>query len=181
MYILSNFVRETVVNMIKVTPANIDQIKIIQGIAYRTWPATFSSILSSEQIDYMLDMMYSDEALQAQISDLNHCFLLAAQGDTYLGFLSYETPYKGEAKTKIHKIYILPEAQGLGVGKKLMETIENIALKKGDQVLLLNVNKHNEAEKFYKHLGFETIATEDIDIGSGFLMEDKIMAKKIIR
>jgi ribosomal protein S18 acetylase RimI-like enzyme len=167
--------------MIKVTPANIDQIKIIQEIAYRTWPATFSGILSPEQIDYMLDMMYSDEALQAQISNLNHCFLLAAQGDTYLGFLSYETPYKGEAKTKIHKIYILPEAQGLGVGKKLMETVENIALKKGDQLLLLNVNKHNEAEKFYKHLGFETIATEDIDIGSGFLMEDKIMAKKIIR
>ena len=167
--------------MIKVTPANIDQIKIIQGIAYRTWPATFSSILSSEQIDYMLDMMYSDEALQTQISDLNHCFLLAAQGDTYLGFLSYETPYKGEAKTKIHKIYILPEAQGLGIGKKLMETVENIALNKGDQQLLLNVNKHNDAEKFYKYLGFETIAMEDIDIGSGFLMEDKIMAKKIIR
>lgn len=41
------------------------------------------------------------------------------------------------------------------------------------------MNKHNEAEKFYKHLGFETIGTEDIDIGSGFLMEDKVMAKKI--
>lgn len=168
-----------VVDMIKIIPANVDQIKIIQKIAQKTWPATFSSILSSKQIDYMLDMMYSDEALQAQITDLNHCFLLAAQDDVYLGFLSYETPYKGEANTKIHKIYIMPEAQGLGIGKKLMGAVEAIAANKGDKQLLLNVNKHNEAEKFYKYLGFEVIATENIDIGSGFLMEDKVMAKEI--
>lgn len=167
--------------MIEIFEADMHQINVIQDIAYKTWPSTFGDILSTQQIDYMLNMMYSDKSLQAQLTDLKHCFLLAAENEMHLGFLSYETAYKGKAQTKIHKIYILPEAQGLGVGKKLMEAVEIAAMNKGDQQLVLNVNKHNAAEKFYQRLGFEIMGTEDIDIGSGFLMEDKIMAKRLTK
>ncbi|MDM8174612.1 MULTISPECIES: GNAT family N-acetyltransferase [Olivibacter] len=165
--------------MLHITKAKIDDIHIIQEIAHKTWPITFGSILSFEQISYMLEMMYSTTSLLRQMTELNHHFLLAAEENECLGFISYESAYKNALQTKIHKIYILPEAQGKGVGKKLMRAVEEIALNKGDKRLLLNVNKHNEAEKFYARLGFELIGTEDIDIGSGYLMEDKIMSKKL--
>jgi diamine N-acetyltransferase len=89
----------------------------IQAIAYKTWPNTFGDILSPEQISYMLDMMYSSTALKAQVADKQHIFVLAKEGDSYLGYLSYELNYKNSLKTKIHKIYILPETQGKGIGK----------------------------------------------------------------
>lgn len=163
-----------------ITEANTENIHIIQDIAHKTWPVTFESILSSAQISYMLEMMYSTASLLKQMTELDHHFLLAAENNKYLGFASYESSYKEMPQTKIHKIYILPEAQGKGVGKKLMDAMEQTALNNRDTSLLLNVNKHNDAEKFYKRLGFELIGTEDIDIGAGFLMEDKIMGKKLL-
>ena len=109
--------------MISITPATEAQLPIIQTIAYQTWPTTFAAILSPEQIDYMLGMMYSTDSLKTQLNDKNHVFLLAQDSESgnYLGFLSYELGYKGVPKTKIHKIYLLPASQGKGVGKQLIE------------------------------------------------------------
>ncbi|QNL49309.1 GNAT family N-acetyltransferase [Olivibacter sp. SDN3] len=165
--------------MIKIIDGTNEHIPTIQEIAYKTWPITFVNILSARQIDYMLQMMYSETALQQQLADFGHRFLLAKKGDNFLGFLSYESSYKGTNHTKIHKIYVLPQTQGMGIGKKLMETAETIAIKKGNDELRLNVNRFNEAELFYTRIGFATIGFENIDIGSGFLMEDKIMVKKL--
>lgn len=165
--------------MIEIFEANPTHIATIQEIAYKTWPKTYGDILLPEQFDYMLEMMYSADALQKQFTDLGHHFLIAYHNNKYLGFISYESSYKGEQQTKIHKIYILPEAQGLGVGKRLMEAVEAISVNKGNKKLFLNVNKYNNAEKFYHRLGFKVVGTEDIDIGLGFLMEDKIMEKQL--
>ncbi|WP_134089110.1 GNAT family N-acetyltransferase [Olivibacter sp. XZL3] len=162
-----------------IVEAELQAISIIQDIAYKTWPRTFRNILSAAQIKYMLEMMYSTSSLTKQMQELRHRFLLAIENGQYVGFISYESPYKDTLQTKIHKIYILLEAQGKGVGKRLMDAVEKTAQANGDDRLLLNVNKHNEAERFYTRLGFELIGTEDIDIGSGFLMEDKIMAKRL--
>ncbi|SEO02116.1 L-amino acid N-acyltransferase YncA [bacterium A37T11] len=169
--------------MIQLIEAQIAHIPVIRRIALETWPATFGGILSKEQIAYMLDMMYSEASLAHQVTELRHRFVLAQDtvDDQYLGYLSYERPYLDQPQTKIHKIYVLPQTQGQGVGKQLMEAAELAARQQGDHYLLLNVNKHNKAEAFYQRLGFETIGTEDIDIGNGYLMEDKIMRKRLCR
>lgn len=167
--------------MISIVRGTHEHISMIQDIAYKTWPITFSGILSAQQINYMLEIMYHESALLKQLDELGHHFLLAQKGTDYLGYSSYENHYKGLKQTKIHKIYILPETQGMGIGKKLIETVESIAKKEGSNELVLNVNKYNEAQRFYNRLGFKVVNTEDIDIGSGFLMEDKIMVKKLTR
>lgn len=165
--------------MISIISAAVQHIEEIRKIAFKTWPITFGKILSEAQIEYMLNMMYSQEALTRQIEEQKHCFLLGVENGRYLGYVSYELHYQDEAITKIHKIYVLPEAQGKGVGKVLLSRVEAEAILHGDQKLALNVNKYNEAAYFYNRMGFECVGTEDIDIGSGFLMEDKIMEKKL--
>jgi diamine N-acetyltransferase len=161
--------------IIEVTDATSDQHAIIQDIAHRTWPATFGSILSEKQIAYMLEWMYSLPALHEQVTERGHRFLLAREGDTYWGYASYETNYHGEPKTKLHKIYVLPSAQGKGAGKALIDKVIQRATEAQNQALLLNVNRHNNAVQFYEKVGFRVIGHEDIDIGNGFLMQDFIM------
>lgn len=167
--------------MISIAQATEVQLPIIQTIAHQTWPDTFAAILSPEQIDYMLEMMYSDEALSQQINEKNHVFLLAQETDngSYLGFLSYELNYKGVPKTKIHKIYLLPASQGKGVGKQLIETVVTLAKATQNNTLSLNVNLHNKAIQFYERLEFKHVATEQIDIGNGFVMDDYVMEKPV--
>jgi ribosomal protein S18 acetylase RimI-like enzyme len=147
----------------------------VQSIAQRTWPTTFSNILSPEQIEYMLNWMYSLEMLEVQWNK-GHTFLLAEEDGIELGFAGFELNYSEEPKAKLHKIYLLPEVQGKGVGKKLITEVSTQAQAAAHKSLLLNVNKYNQnAIDFYKKLGFTEIYKEVIDIGNGYLMDDVVM------
>jgi ribosomal protein S18 acetylase RimI-like enzyme len=168
--------------MITITPATREQLSVIRTIAHQTWPSTFGDILSPEQIDYMLTMMYSPDALQAQLVEKNHVFLLARDTDSReeLGFVSYELDYKGESATKIHKLYLLPASQGKGVGRQLISHVAKLAKQHGNDRLSLNVNRNNKAIQFYERLDFLVVSQENIDIGNGYLMEDFVMEKPLM-
>ncbi|UZD24706.1 GNAT family N-acetyltransferase [Algoriphagus halophytocola] len=164
--------------MIEITPATQDDLKYVQSIANQTWPDTFGEILSPEQIDYMLKWMYSLDTLEKQ-QNKGHLFYLAEENGQKMGFTGIEIN-QGPGKTKIHKIYILPSAQGKGVGKKLIQKIKEVALAKDQKSLLLNVNKYNEgAIAFYEYLGFKKIKEEVIDIGNGYVMDDFVFELKL--
>lgn len=163
---------------IYIVPAEVQHFSVIQTIARNTWPHTFGAILSPQQIDYMLNWMYSLSSIEEQVKK-GHVFLLATDGKEYYGYASYEMNYKGTAKVKVHKIYILPTAQGKGVGRLLMDAIAETAKQHKATHLALNVNRENPAIKFYERYGFEIVGSEDIDIGNGYLMEDYAMEKKL--
>jgi GNAT superfamily N-acetyltransferase len=165
--------------MITISEAGLRDIKTIQEITNITWPITYGEILSKEQLDYMLDLIYSDEALRKQMANNEQLFYLISDSEATIGFIGIEHNYKNENITKIHKIYLLPETQGKGYGKKVFEFIEELALKSNSKHLLLNVNRFNTALNFYKKLGLEIKEEVNIEIGNGYLMEDYVMEKKL--
>lgn len=155
------------------------ELKKVQSIAYRTWPSTFANILSWEQIEYMLNWMYSIEILEAQF-EKGHKFLLAEENGEELGFAGFELNVAEGPKTKLHKIYLLPSSQGKGLGKALIFDVADRARNAGQKSLLLNVNKYNQkAIEFYLKIGFQEIYTEVIDIGNGYIMDDVVMELKL--
>jgi diamine N-acetyltransferase len=164
---------------IRISKATIEDIPTIRELADAIWPPTFRDILSSAQIEYMLEMMYSEQAIKRQITELNHVFLFIIENKKTLGYISYELNYKNTTQTKIHKIYLLPETQGKGLGAILMKEVEKRSVENMQNSLTLNVNKYNKALHFYHKLGYQTAGNENIDIGNGFLMEDAILVKEI--
>lgn len=170
---------ETSQPKIRIRPATVADLPLIRQIAHRTWPHTFGKILSPEQIDYMLEWMYSLPALEEQITVKSHRFLLAGTEEAELGYAGIEAGYGGDPVMRIHKLYVLPEAQGQGVGKALIEEIARIARAGGARKLHLNVNRDNPAVQFYQHLGFTVAGAEKIPIGNGFYMDDYIMERAL--
>jgi ribosomal protein S18 acetylase RimI-like enzyme len=164
--------------MIILSQATTKDIPIIQEIVHKTWPITYGAILSKAQLDYMIDLMYSEASLLQQLKT-RPFFFLAYNDDICLGFISCENNYLNKNVTRLHKIYILPEAQGKGVGKVLIEKVVAIAKENQSEIISLNVNKFNKAVAFYKKMGFEIASEEDLDIGNGYLMEDYKMELKI--
>ncbi len=159
----------------KIRQLSKEELPKVQSIAHRTWPSTFANILSPEQIEYMLNWMYSLEMLESQV-DKGHTFLLAEEEGKELGFAGFELNYSEGPKAKLHKIYLLPEAQGKGAGKALILEVAEGARKAGQKSLLLNVNKYNQkAIEFYNRIGFQEIYKEVIDIGNGYVMDDVVM------
>lgn len=156
-----------------------DTISIIKQLAYQIWPHAYGKILEVNQITYMLKLFYNEEALLKQFES-GQKFILIEQDDTYLGFAAYEFNCKSTNKTKLHKIYVLPETQGKGVGKQLLDYVENQAKYKNEKAVFLNVNKYNTAQKFYQNLGYKIVDEEVIEIGNGYVMDDYIMEKPLI-
>lgn len=127
----------------------------------------------------MMDLMYSDASLSQQLKT-KPLFFLAQQGDSFLGFMSCENNYQNIKITRLNKIYILPEAQGKSVGKAIIEKVISLAMENQSNIISLNGNKFKKAVSFYKKIGFEVVAEEDLDIEIGYLMEDYKMELKIV-
>ena len=162
--------------MIEIIPATSEDLVTIKNLAYKIWPATYGTILSEKQLAYMLDLFYDESALQQNVID-NHQLIFIKENDIFIGFADYEINYKDETVTRIHKIYLLPETQGKGFGKQLIQYIENKALEAKNVKLSLNVNRFNKAKDFYESQGFKVVFEEDVELDFGYLMEDFRMEK----
>lgn len=165
--------------MITISEATPNDFKIIQEIAHKSWPVAYGKILYKSQIDFMLESMYGLEVLNDNYTKKNHLFLLINEFENPLGFASYEHHYLNTNTTRLHKLYLLPEAKGRGLGKLLLEKIIKIAYDNKSEIISLNVNKFNNAHLFYQKMGFEIVAVEDLEIGHGYLMEDNKMELKL--
>lgn len=164
--------------MIEISIASQDQMKVIQDLAFRTWPSAYESILGKDQLGYMLDKFYSLESLEKQLADGHHFLLATDENKVPSGFASFSLTEK-EGIFKLHKIYVLPEKQGFHIGHQLLETIFSLIKEQKAKALQLNVNRHNKAIHFYEKMGFSKIGLEDISIGNGYFMNDFILEKKL--
>jgi len=155
-----------------------EEMVVIQDLAQRIWPDTFKEILTQEQIEYMLEWMYNPETLKKQVEQ-GHLFYIISENKIPLGFIGIEPNHPSAHQLKIHKLYVLPETQGSGLGKKLIQiAIDNASIRNISEIVL-NVNRFNKAVTFYQHLGFSISYEENIDIGNGFWMEDYVMTLKV--
>lgn len=158
--------------MRSIREAKQEDIPHIRSLAFAIWPETYSSIISSEQIDYMLEMMYSEAALQKQMEE-GCVFLLAENQNTLVGFAAYQRLSSEEFK--LHKLYVLPSQHGKGTGRALVDQVIDAVKKQGGKKIILQVNKNNPAKTFYDRLGFIVREEVVLDIGNGFVMDDFVM------
>ena len=155
------------------------EIPVIQGIARATWPVSYADMISRAQIAYMLELMYGTDALEQQLGPKGHRFFLAEQDGMVIGFAGFEHGYQGTLRTRLHKLYALPQVQGSGVGSELLKAVIAEAHKAGSRAIELNVNKHNRAKGFYQRHGFIVERDEVLDIGDGYVMDDHVMVKSL--
>lgn len=151
---------------------------VIQEIAKITWRSTYSGILSQKQIDYMLEKMYNQGVLMEQLL-AGYDFLIAEIDAKDVAFASYSRLGDREDAYKLHKLYVLPEAHGMGVGKLLINEVLDKVKEAGGKSLELNVLRANKSVEFYKKAGFIIKETVSLDVGNGFFMEDYVMEKTI--
>lgn len=162
--------------MLKIRKATSKDIPLIRELTFKVWPQTYAAIISREQIEYMMEMMYSEASLLKQMND--GCrFIIAYDNNEPVGFASCQETEP--SLFKLHKIYVLNTQQGKGTGKFMIEYLLNDIRQKGGSALQLQVNRHNKARNFYEKLGFVTIQEADFDIGNGYFMNDYVMEKKL--
>jgi GNAT superfamily N-acetyltransferase len=161
-------------NKTHITYAAAGEIPLIQELTMQVWPQTYQLILTEEQIQYMLDKMYSTDSLQQQMQN-GQQFLIAWLEDVPVGFASWG-PADIDGEYKLHKLYVRTDMQKTGAGKALLWSVMDQVKTLNGHHLILQVNRQNEnAIGFYLRMGFRIEYQYDFEIGNGFYMNDYIM------
>jgi GNAT superfamily N-acetyltransferase len=151
----------------------------VAALARTIWLAHYTTIISREQIDYMLEGRFTPENL-ARYIDANdrwmHLLRVAGEPVGYLGYALTATP----REMKLEQLYLLPELHGRGLGRLMMARVERHARALDCDTLMLQVNKRNTvASRVYFASGFSVRSEAVIDIGNGYVMDDYILEKHL--
>lgn len=155
--------------------ATEEDVKLIYQLADSIWRKHYITIITVEQIEFMLKTMYDKASLLKQMNE-GHQFTLVYNGAEAIGYISIST--KDSKNYFLHKFYVETEDQGKGVGSALFASI--LSEMPNAETIELTVNRKNyKAINFYFKNGFVIKEVADFDIGSGYFMNDFIMIKKL--
>ena len=153
--------------------AIVIDIPIITLLAEKIWMKYYTSIISIEQIRYMLDKMYSPGSIEHQMKEGQE-YTLVYDDKEPLGYISISS--KDERNYFLHKFYVDTAKHRKGIGKKLFDHMLSTMNK--PESIELTVNRQNfKAINFYFKMGFTIDSVADFDIGSGYFMNDFVMIR----
>lgn len=101
-------------DQISITPLQADRIDELIAVARRVWHAHYPGIITVKQIDYMLERGYNRDVILNEMTRQGITWLSIAAGSGMIGFVSVG-PY-GDDAVKLHKLYLLQEYHGRGIG-----------------------------------------------------------------
>jgi GNAT superfamily N-acetyltransferase len=166
-------------DQILIAPLNEDDINVLIPLAHAIWHAHYPGIITTGQIDYMLERGYTREIILDEMRHQGIIWLALRDSSSMVGFASLG-PY-GDNIMKLHKLYLLPDYHGRGIGSQALAEIERIAKRHNSATLVLNVNRHNQkAIQAYTRAGWHIAEEVTVDIGGGYIMDDFVMAKQLI-
>ena len=159
--------------------ATAQDLHVIQKLAQTIWPISYAGIISTEQISYMLKLIYNPQALKIQ-HEKGHQFVIAFSNDIPIGFASFSQKSENEFSTfRLHKLYVLTTHHAKGTGSFLLDYVCKESKYAGGNLLELNVNKSNPATIFYAKKGFNVFKEEILEIENGYVMDDYVMIKTL--
>jgi len=155
--------------------AGKNDVPVIAILAERIWKKHYITVITAEQIEYMLHKMYSAENLSKQMEE-GHAFTLVFMDDIPVGYISIST--KDNVNYFLHKFYVEVSDQRKGIGTQFLDHI--LSSIPNAKSIELTVNRKNyTAINFYFKNGFIIKEIADFDIGNGYFMNDFVMLKKI--
>ena len=155
-----------------------EQIRQIADLARFIWNEHFTPIIGKDQVDYMVEKFQSYPALKKQLDDGYEYYQIFDSGE----FCGYTGIHPGEdGRLFLSKLYIRKDHRGRHLATRIFDFLTDLCRERGYSAVWLTCNKHNNNSLgIYRHLGFQTIDTQEADIGGGFIMDDYIMEYQIL-
>jgi ribosomal protein S18 acetylase RimI-like enzyme len=154
-----------------------EDFPIIKNILLTTWQNTYTFIPEADILTHF-EKHYSEDRLIEILNDPFSKGILAEVNTVPAGWLKLFEDIINK-KFFVSSLYILPEFQGYGLGKKLLNEAYTIANKKQFKKVWLGVMKQNiKALEWYKNLGFIFVEEEPFQMGETEVMH--LIGYKII-
>ena len=156
---------------------NEKNIHLVQPLAKEIWDECYKDLLSQDQIDYMIDMMYNNDKVNEGISN-GEIWEILKIDNVPSGYLHYKLDENNTVF--LSKIYLKESNQTKGIGQLMLNRVVDFAKEKEAKAVHLTVNKYNaKAIRFYEKNGFKNIESKTFDIGNSYIMDDYIYQKSV--
>lgn len=157
--------------------ASVEDCGLIREMACVAFPDTYKTILSPEQLDYMMEWMYSPKTSGGRWP--KGTYITSPTRTALPAAISLSSPKQTTSTSckNLHPAPIPGCARGelpLPQGYRTHQTAPP-----GSCRMELHVNRHNKAVKFYERMGMRKLREGDFEIGGGFYMNDYIMGLEI--
>ncbi|WP_378952409.1 GNAT family N-acetyltransferase [Mesorhizobium sp. ANAO-SY3R2] len=138
-----------------VRTASERDLEVIKALLAETWHATYDSIYGVERVGEITAEWHSLAALKARLSKPNSEFLVADDGKQIAG-MAFAAATSDAKVVMLHQLYVRPGNQGGGIGRMLLEEVEQCFPEA--RTLRLEVEEANErGVAFYLASGFSQI------------------------
>lgn len=166
------------------SPVKEADFPVLRELASMIWRRHYADIIPAAQIDFMLAGRMCDRTLHLQADATDRWLELLRVSNMPVGYCATELAddcrAEGVPAMKLGQLYVLDTHRGLGLGRFMLSHVERRARELGRHKLWLQVNRRNvSAIDFYEAMGFTKAREAVFDIGSGFVMDDYVMAKHV--
>lgn len=162
---------DSTINLVR---ADVADASKIEELARIIWHDYYPSIITVEQIDYMLKKMYSAESLIEQMTQKKDTFYLVLVNHEPQGFISITQT--NDKNYFLNKFYLIQNSAAKGKGTRAFKQL--LSILQPDSIKL-TVNRQNyKSINFYFKNGFVIERVADFDIGNNFVMNDFVMVWK---
>jgi len=138
-----------------IVPAGPGDAGGLARVHVRSWRETYQGMLPADRLDRLSvpwqARRWRERLTEARANDL----VFVAEGpDEVIGYCAGAAPIGAVPRAEIFTLYLLRKAQGIGLGRALLETTARALSAHGARSLAIWVLAGNEhAQGFYEHLG----------------------------
>ena len=159
--------------------ARVDDIPALAELASRTWSDAFGDSVAPDELAVELEEKRSAAYFDAVLR--TDTILVAESSSALIGYVQFGDvniselePLPGDRE--LHRLYVAPELQGQGVGRRLTEAaLRHPRLASARRVYLQVWETNEYAIRLYESLGFEIVGRTTFTIGSGHVTQDLVM------
>ena len=161
---------------IDIRPARREDLPAISALLGATWHATYDGIYGADRVTDITSRWHSIESLAKSLDRPGSAFLVAVEDGRIVGTLSLG-PACGDC-LQLDRLYVLPEAQRQGIGRRLLEA--GLGASSPSETVSLEVEPANaRAIRFYERQGFVVTGKTGDCSGSGDGIPALVMTRRL--
>jgi len=147
--------------------ANPEDIEELKRLIYETIDVCYSGAYSCEAIDYFKEYNNTESILK---DILKGHFLILTCGKEIIGTGTL-------LGSNIRRIFVKPEYQNMGLGKRIMHELEKEAIE--EKIRIMDLHASLTAHSFYTALGYQIQSEEVVQVKNGQNLRYYIMVKNL--
>lgn len=160
--------------------ATLADLVALSGVGVHVFLATYARDGVRPDLAQEALSSFSERTLRLRIDDPGYECVVADEGEGLLGFVEIQTeprpaPVGNVVGIELTRLYVIPSAQGQGVGRLLLQAAHLLAAGRAARAMWLTAWSGNErALRFYGRMGYGDAGATEYEI-AGTTYENRVL------